>query len=50
MDEALWESERALTDAKHLRARAETIGDRLKETGRRNHFGEAVKWHLRGEA
>ena len=49
MDDALWEADRALRDAKNLRYRADAIGDRLRETGRRNHFGEAVARALRGD-
>ena len=49
MDAALWESNRALQDAKQLRSRMDRVSERLQETKRRNHFGEAVARALRGD-
>ena len=49
LNAALWESERALADAKHLTARGFRIGELLRATGVRNHFGEAAARNFRGE-
>lgn len=45
---ALWEAQRALRDANDLYSRAEVVADKLEETRRRNHFGEAVTRAIRG--
>jgi hypothetical protein len=49
MDDAMWAADRALLDAQQMRSRATAVGDRLRETGRRNHFGEAVARAIRGD-
>lgn len=45
---ALWEAHRALRDADDLYCRAEVVANKLEETRRRNHFGEAVTRAIRG--
>jgi hypothetical protein len=44
---ALWQADRALTDAERLDRAAQEVADRLRETRRRNHFAEAVARSIR---
>ncbi|TFV91419.1 hypothetical protein [Blastococcus sp. CT_GayMR16] len=49
LDAAHWAADRSMIDAKQQRARADRIGDSIRETGRRNHFGAAVAAVFRGD-
>lgn len=48
LDHALRQAERALTDARELRCRADSVADRLSRTRERNHFAAAVARAIRG--
>lgn len=48
LDAAHWEVDRAITDAKCLRGRADDVVDKLSKTRERNHFAAAVAQRFRG--
>jgi hypothetical protein len=50
LDAAHREVDRAIHDTKQLHRRADEVVGRLEKTWEKNHFGDAVRRRMRGEA
>lgn len=48
LDEAHAQADRAITDARQLRSRANQVAGEMMETRRRNHFADSVSRRFRG--